>query len=119
MQTHPGGQSPFKRTMCQHILQRNLNQWDDRKRGAPIAWPTAKEAEEWKWHHKPLKYSDPRAVIGPPLGILIAAIPAMKNWVKTARDSNADNILRARRDNVSLMQVTSSRSRQRPAIGVP
>ena len=29
----------------------------------------AEEGEEWKWHDKPLKYSDPRAVISPPFGI--------------------------------------------------
>src|SRR5882757_8800394 len=59
MQTYPGGQSPFQRTMCQNILQCNLNHWDGCKRSAPIAWPTAKQGEDWKWHDKPLKYSNP------------------------------------------------------------
>jgi len=69
MQTDPGGQSPFQRTMCQNILQCDLNHWDGCKRSAPIAWPAAKEGEDWKWHGKPLKYSNPCVVVSPPFRI--------------------------------------------------
>jgi len=69
MKANARGQSPFQRAMCQNILQRNLHHWNARKCGAPITWLAAKESQDWKRHDKPLKDSNPCAVIGPPFGV--------------------------------------------------